>query len=286
LFVILSNYDKGWNILDNALQKKTNTTLSKVLNVFEGMLCFDAWLNLPGYWSEANEDESKESVRRSIQNLMKNCKTRIPSPNSANWKKPKFHELLEIIMFICRFGAPSNYSAERPESLLIPAAKQPGRRSQKRHATYVHQAARRLASSYTMILLLDPIYIVGGTLDCYWWSILSCSNQLVCYFNNEVWLFHCCHPFGFDTTEIKFEMQRMSRSALADNALTPSRFPSLWSVSKGCIDPVRMGIISFRRASSANSVAFCFSSSFLCFLVCRLLHTTSSLVSLLCPYLL
>jgi hypothetical protein len=119
------------------------------LNVFEGMLCFDAWLHLPAYWSEANKDESKESVRRSIENLMKNCKTRISSPNSANWEKPKFHELLHIIMFICRFGAPSNYSsAERPESLLIPAAKQPGQRSQKRHATYVQQAARCLASSY------------------------------------------------------------------------------------------------------------------------------------------
>jgi hypothetical protein len=158
LFVILSNYEKGWNILDNALQKKTNTTLRKVLNVFEGMLCFDAWLHLPAYWSEANEDESKESVRRSIENLMKNCKTRIPSPNSANWKKPKFHELLHITMFICRFGAPSNYSAERPESLLIPAAKQPGRRSQKRHATYVQQAARRLASSYMISRIHEMMF--------------------------------------------------------------------------------------------------------------------------------
>ena len=52
----------------------------------------------------------------------------------------------------------------------------------------------------------------------------------------------------------------MSRSTFAENALTPSRFPSLRSVSKGCINPVRTGIISLRRASSANSVAFCFTA--------------------------
>jgi hypothetical protein len=49
LFVILSNSDQGWDILDKALKKRTQTDLRKVLNLFEAMLCFDAWLHLPTF---------------------------------------------------------------------------------------------------------------------------------------------------------------------------------------------------------------------------------------------
>ena len=68
------------------------------------------------------------------------------------WKFPKFHELLHIVDDIERFGAPMNYCAQRPESLLIPVAKQPGRRAQKRHegSVYELQAAQRL--SYSIII--------------------------------------------------------------------------------------------------------------------------------------
>ena len=57
LFVILLNYDKGWDILDRSLKKKITTDLKKVLNLFEAMLCFDAWLHLPAFWSQENEEE-------------------------------------------------------------------------------------------------------------------------------------------------------------------------------------------------------------------------------------
>ena len=48
-----------------------------------------------------------------------------------------------------RFGAPTNFCAQRPESLLISAAKQPERHAQKRHQgiDYELQAAQRLAAS-------------------------------------------------------------------------------------------------------------------------------------------
>ena len=44
LFVILANYDQGWEILNAALQSRTTTKLSSVLELFEAMICFDAWL--------------------------------------------------------------------------------------------------------------------------------------------------------------------------------------------------------------------------------------------------
>ena len=49
-----------------------------------------------------------------------------------------------------------NFCAQRPESLLIPAAKQPGRRAQKRHegSAFELGAAQRLSHSF----LIDVIY--------------------------------------------------------------------------------------------------------------------------------
>ena len=48
-----------------------------------------------------------------------------------------------------RFGAPNGFCAERPESLLISVAKQPGRRTHKRNqgSSYELQAAQRLSYS-------------------------------------------------------------------------------------------------------------------------------------------
>ena len=40
-------------------EEKTTTDLKKVLNLFEAMLCFDAWLHLPAFWSQENEEEKK-----------------------------------------------------------------------------------------------------------------------------------------------------------------------------------------------------------------------------------
>jgi hypothetical protein len=55
------------------------------------------------------------------------CKTHIPLTGTKTWKFPKFHELLHILDDMEQFGAPVNLSAQRLESLLIVAAKQPGR---------------------------------------------------------------------------------------------------------------------------------------------------------------
>jgi hypothetical protein len=57
------------------------------------------------------------------------CKDNIPTDNPSKWKFPKFHELLHIVDDMTRFGATTNFCAQRPESLLIPVAKQPGRRA-------------------------------------------------------------------------------------------------------------------------------------------------------------
>ena len=132
LFVIIFLYDEGYDILDETLREKTTTTLPDVINLFEMILCFDAWIRMPTFWSRDSEAEMKVSAQDSIRNLMKLCQEYIPTVNANKWNIPKFHELLHIVDDISRFGAPMNYSADRPESLVIPAAKLPGRRAQIR----------------------------------------------------------------------------------------------------------------------------------------------------------
>ena len=44
LFIILAQYDEGWEILNETLVEHTETNLKNVLHVFEALVCFDAWL--------------------------------------------------------------------------------------------------------------------------------------------------------------------------------------------------------------------------------------------------
>ncbi len=72
------------------------------------------------------------------------------------WKFPKFHKVPHIVDDIERFGAPMNYCAQRPESLLIPVAKKPGHCTQKRQRGVANkqQVAQRLSYS----IIIDTMY--------------------------------------------------------------------------------------------------------------------------------
>ena len=70
------------------------------------------------------------NVSHSIAKLMHMSKKLIPTSKATALNYPKFHELTHIVDDMMRFGAPQNFCAQRPESLLIVAAKQPGRRAQ------------------------------------------------------------------------------------------------------------------------------------------------------------
>jgi hypothetical protein len=94
-----------------------------------------------------------------IAQLMHLSKKYIPTSKSTAWNNPKFHELMHIVDDISQFGAPQNFCAQQPESLLIVAAKQSGRRAQKRHEGVVYelQAAQRLCYSFMINTVHDRI---------------------------------------------------------------------------------------------------------------------------------
>ena len=91
---------------------------------------------------------------------MEMCSNYLPRTKSNRWNFPKFHELLHIVDDMSRFSAPTNFCAQRPESLLIAAAKQPGRRAQKRHQgiDYELRAAQRLAASGIIETVYERIF--------------------------------------------------------------------------------------------------------------------------------
>jgi hypothetical protein len=64
LFVILAQYDQGWNILCTFLSKKNKAQLDQVIHVFEAMLCFDQWLSQPTYWQHTSHDQFMQSVQQ------------------------------------------------------------------------------------------------------------------------------------------------------------------------------------------------------------------------------
>ena len=133
-FVILAQYDEGWNILQVALDQYDKAQLFEGINVFECMLCLDEWMNQHTFWNAQTYARSKRAAYKAIVTLMEMCKTHIPLTGSkTSWKFPKFHELLHILDDMERFGAPVNFSAQHPELLLIFAAKQLDRRAQKHH---------------------------------------------------------------------------------------------------------------------------------------------------------
>ena len=158
LFVILAQYDHGWAIINDALKGRTDTNLTEILELFEAMLCFDAWLSQSSFWNVANEKEATTSLLLSIQILMNMCRHCFP----GRWNFPKFHELLHIPDDMKRFGAPINFCAQRPESLLKEAAKRPGRRAFKRHkdAAYELSAAQRLAGSLIIDIAFSKMHDV------------------------------------------------------------------------------------------------------------------------------
>jgi hypothetical protein len=84
LFVILSQYNEGWVILNTALRAKTSKELLKIVNMFKCLLCFDAWLNRPTFWRVDNPPIEIAGYRASIVKQIQMCKTYISAQTAAH----------------------------------------------------------------------------------------------------------------------------------------------------------------------------------------------------------
>jgi len=148
LLIMLANLDTGADIFEAAFAlESTKLCVRDIIEVLEAILTFDAWLNKDSYWKLRHAKSAMQNAKKSIQQLLFMCKRCFPS---NKWEFPKFHEMLHVVDDMERFGASKNFSAQRPESLLIHAAKRPGRRTQKTKmgALYDAKAAERVVDSF------------------------------------------------------------------------------------------------------------------------------------------
>jgi len=148
ILVILANMDRGSAIFEAAFALNNNRrTVKDIIEVLEALLTFDAWLNKDNYWLLSKQQRAMNGIQHSIQSLLHLCRKCFAH---HKWTFPKFHEMLHVVRDMERFGATKNFSAQRPKSLLIQAAKRPGRHVQKsqKGATYDMAAAERVVDSF------------------------------------------------------------------------------------------------------------------------------------------
>lgn len=160
--------------------------LLDILNLFEMLLCFEAWCKKPTFWRLPDEDgwgvyRSKYAISimlNTVKQVLPRAEAPLvpsmphlkvkdwPEPKGGNgWKVPKFHEMLHLVDDMVRFGAPRNYYAGAPEANHKSFAKRHGRRAQKRHAVFEPQCARRVIDTYVLDMAVDAIVDIAAADD-------------------------------------------------------------------------------------------------------------------------
>jgi hypothetical protein len=71
LLVCLSQFDEGWNILNQALLTKGHdTNLGEVLEALEAMCCFDAWTRMDKFWDISQQEHYAKNAKESLAQML------------------------------------------------------------------------------------------------------------------------------------------------------------------------------------------------------------------------
>jgi hypothetical protein len=160
LFVnyILSVTGQGREAVLCEVEKFSAARYNVFKSVFEKILLFMAWMTKPeGYWMLGNQTRGRNRATTSIKSMMEFICENFSRKSNQDWNISKMHELLHITHFIDQYGSPTNYDAGPGERMHKDFAKKPGRRSQKRHATFTVQAANRLADQFVLDYAYDQL---------------------------------------------------------------------------------------------------------------------------------
>ena len=143
---------QGKNAIKHSAVKMTDQRIEQFLSVFNQLLVFHSWMSdRSEYWTVGDEWAEKNALK-SIVKMMDFITKTFSCKSPQGWHISKMHELLHVPKFISLFGAPSNFDSGPCERMHKEIAKQPGRKSQKRHATFTFQAAKHLAEKHVLSL--------------------------------------------------------------------------------------------------------------------------------------
>jgi hypothetical protein len=136
--------------------KLSTGKLKLYLEAFEMLLIFNKWLSKSdGYW-KLGDRRAKNKAAKSIKKIIQFITSNFERETAQNWNISKMHELMHLPKYIDMFGGPGGYDTASSEKMHIDIAKKPGRRSQKRHASFIVQSANRLVDRQ----ILDLAYSI------------------------------------------------------------------------------------------------------------------------------
>src|SRR5687768_3613859 len=144
-FVVAAQTNDGRSLLKK--HDKTASIYGDMIQVFEMLLCYWAWLKKEEYWYR-NDSEAFETAKTAIWVLTHRLQTLFP--RKLLWKIPKLHEQLHIAMYILLFGAHRNVHTGSAEHNHIENTKKPSERTQKHKAVVDLQIANRLVDKYVI----------------------------------------------------------------------------------------------------------------------------------------
>src|SRR5687768_14261965 len=142
-FILAAQTNEGRNLLME--HNKTASIYGDMIQVFEMLLCYWAWLKKEEYWHR-NDSAGFQTAKTAIWVLVNRLKTLFPC--KLFWNIPKLHEQLHIAMYILLFGAHRNMHTGSAEHNHIKNTKQPSKCMQKRKAVFDLQIANRLVDKY------------------------------------------------------------------------------------------------------------------------------------------
>lgn len=153
--VIASLTTSGRNILLNE-SKLTSRTYLNMIEAFELLLCYWAWLKKDEFWN-INDLDALQCAKASIFRTIERLKHLFPRSVGNQWKIPKLHEQLHIAQNIYLFGSHQNVHTGPQEHNHIANTKKPSQHTQKRKRNFDWQIANRLNDGYTVASIDNKI---------------------------------------------------------------------------------------------------------------------------------
>jgi hypothetical protein len=122
---------------------------TNMLEAFEMLLSFWAWLKKDQYWDCGDSNAMLEAEDASCK-LMSQLMKLWPRDKGQGWEKPKFHETRHYAFNIHMFGKPGNWHSGPQEHNHIDNVKNQANLTQKRVMVFDWQLANRLVDKYVI----------------------------------------------------------------------------------------------------------------------------------------
>jgi len=158
--VIAALSSDGQDVLLNEA-KLTSTTYFNMIEAFESLLCYWAWLKKDEFW-DLHDIESQKSAKMSIFKLMNRLKHLFPRKNGNQWEIPKFHKQMHIAYYIWLYGSHLNIHTGPQEHNHIANSKKPRQRTQKRKKDFDWQLGNCLNDIHSIEFASNQIRSHNG----------------------------------------------------------------------------------------------------------------------------